>query len=573
MKQTLASCSNNCRGTEEQDCTHHKTSEIVVIGLESVGKSQLISTLTNSLAVTTGNFRGTTVSCERYRFGNTTIIDTPGILREQDNQTTKLALEQLEANDRVLVVMDGTQLDRSLETLEELRPRMVGKRGVIVVTFWDKIAQKRGVNETIDRISNEIDMKIICVNAKEVTDDQRNSIIEQLNHPQEFPKEKIDIRVNWIVEAPRGVLEFPIIGPFVALNLLLVPAWIAVQNANSFADRLYTPVADFLNPLLDRIAAFPVPLNHVLGGSYGFVAMLPFLVLYALPTVLAFAIILGAYKASGLIDRLTVSLHPIIRPFGLAGRDLVRVVMGFGCNVPAIISTRSCSNISRKTCMSAICFGAACSYQLPATIAIFTAAGMSELTLPYLLILATSTLIYLRLTAPKSARSEKNRLMIARTPFTQWPSIASTFREAWGVIYQFLFVALPIFFAICVIASLLSWSGVLKMTANVLGQVMVIFNLPADASIPVILGSIRKDGIAIGLLDSNWETLKVSLATPVQVMTIVFLSGVLLPCMVSLVTVIREMKWRFALKVALQQSLFVVVVSLVIAWVGRFLFG
>lgn len=60
------------------------------------------------------------------------------------------------------------------------------------------------------------------------------------------------------------------------------------------------------------------------------------------------------------------TLHPLLRPFGLSGRDLVRVMMGFGCNVPAVISTRSCSGCTRQTCISAIAFGSACSYQIAA---------------------------------------------------------------------------------------------------------------------------------------------------------------------------------------------------------------
>ena len=63
-----------------------------------------------------------------------------------------------------------------------------------------------------------------------------------------------------------------------------------------------------------------------------------------MPTVILYALFLGAYKASGLVERITVALHPLLRPFGLSGRDLVRVIMGFGCNVPAVINTRACSS-------------------------------------------------------------------------------------------------------------------------------------------------------------------------------------------------------------------------------------
>ena len=103
--------------------------------------------------------------------------------------------------------------------------------------------------------------------------------------------------------------------------------------------------------------------------------MLPFLLLYALPTVVVFTVLIEIYKSTGLIDRLSYALHPWLKPFGLGGRDLVRVVMGFGCNVPAVVATRSALSCSRCTCVSAISFGSACSYQLPATLAVFAASG------------------------------------------------------------------------------------------------------------------------------------------------------------------------------------------------------
>ncbi len=62
--------------------------------------------------------------------------------------------------------------------------------------------------------------------------------------------------------------------------------------------------------------------------------------------------------------------------------------MGFGCNVPAVISTGACSSCSRGTAISAIAFGAACSYQLPATLAVLAAAsktfGLNLFLLPFL---------------------------------------------------------------------------------------------------------------------------------------------------------------------------------------------
>ena len=134
--------------------------------------------------------------------------------------------------------------------------------------------------------------------------------------------------------------------PPLSLVLLFGPAWIAVTLANALADSLYGLVSALIGPLLDRLNALPAPLAATLGGDYGIVAMLPFLLLYALPTILAFTVLIETYKTTGLAERLSANLHGWLRPFGLGGHDLVRVVMGFGCNVPAIAATRSCTTCS-----------------------------------------------------------------------------------------------------------------------------------------------------------------------------------------------------------------------------------
>ena len=104
-------------------------------------------------------------------------------------------------------------------------------------------------------------------------------------------------------------------------------------------DRFYDSVGALFEPLLSWLNTAPAPLAAILAGDYGVYAMLPFLLLYV-PTVVVFTVLTEIYKSTGLIDRLSYAA-PWLQPFGLGGRDLVRVVMGFGCNVPAVVATRS----------------------------------------------------------------------------------------------------------------------------------------------------------------------------------------------------------------------------------------
>ncbi len=309
----------------------------------------------------------------------------------------------------------------------------------------------------------------------------------------------------------------------------------------------------------------------MLAGDYGFVSMFPFLLLYAFPTVLVFAVFLSLLKTSGLVDRLTVALERLLRPVGLSGRDLVRVVMGFGCNVPAVINTGACSACTRSATVHAISFGSACSYQLPATLAVFSAAGMPGLAPIFVIWLGITTLIYVRVTTPRAYREGLNTLKLPAGEPVELPTARGVWLDAWHIVRQFLQLALPVFFVICFVAGFLQLTGLLDVLSRAATPIMALFNLPGEAGSAVILGSIRKDGLAIALLDSDWEALKVPLTTPVQVLTAVYLAGVLLPCLVTLWTISREFTSRYALKLSLRQIAGAAGFSLILAWLGPLL--
>ena len=175
--------------------------------------------------------------------------------------------------------------------------------------------------------------------------------------------------------------------------------------------------------------------------------------------------------------------------------------------------------------------------------------------------------MYLRLTAPKVASSPLNVLMNFRRPFMQWPTPSALWREAWGTLKQFFLQAMPIFVLICVVASVLARCGVLDFCSSVLGPVAAIFNLPAESALPVVLASVRKDGIFLFAAENG-------LAFPmttVQVLTGVYLAGVLFPCLVTALTIARETSWRSTGMLLLRQALFAIGFTLILAWGGRLL--
>jgi ferrous iron transport protein B len=337
---------------------------IVVIGKESVGKSRLIHSLTGKYAYSQ-NFRGTTTACECYECENQTFVDTPGIFRESDAMVTGEILRQIKDSDAILLVAQATHLE---EDLRDLLPLAIGKKGAVAVTFRDKIEEARDFSAQIRRLESDYDFRIFLLDARTLNDIERSDIFSALDSPKEF--NELETSEKFHPQKPRRtILENKFIGAAFAIALIFLPAITAVYAANSLAGIVETPVKSLFEPLVNLSGSLPAILQSVFIGNYGFLTMFPLLFVWALPTVLLYAFFLGFYKASGLLDRISVALHPLVRPFGLEGRDLIRVVMGFGCNVPAVLNTRSCSACTRGACVSAISFGAACSYQFAATVA------------------------------------------------------------------------------------------------------------------------------------------------------------------------------------------------------------
>lgn len=539
-----------------------RTRTILLIGKENVGKSSLVRAITGT-AVEVGNYPGTTVTIERYRTQAATYLDAPGILRVSDTETTRRTLAELSQVDAVLLVAQATHLD---DDLADLLPLVHGRVGALVVTFWDKLPLPDAT--LLTKLSEELGVPVVPVNARRPDAVSVRQIEDAMAITSEFRTPTVVTKTGWQVEPRRGMFERPWVGPLAASILLLLPAVLAVYVANTFAGVVDPLVSESLTPVTEWLKQLRDPFASVLAGRYGLVTMGPLLFVWAVPTVLLYSFVLGAYKASGLIDRINVALQPLVRPFGLSGRDLVRVMMGFGCNVPAVIGTRACSSCSRGTAVAAIAFGAACSYQFPATLAVFAASGKPWLVVPFLVYLGLTTLIYLRLTAPPEARSRLNLVVLEGRTFLSRPRVRDVWAEARGTITQFFLLAMPVFLLITIVASLLDWAGALDAAASTLGPVMGAFNLPAEAALPTVLASIRKDGILLFAADGRVENL-----SSIQVLTAVYLAGVLLPCLVTALTVARELSWRFAARLLARQTIAAVLFTFVLAWGGRLMFG
>ena len=96
-------------------------------------------------------------------------------------------------------------------------------------------------------------------------------------------------------------------------------------------------------------------------------------VLVFLPNILILFFFISLLEESGYMARAAFIMDNIMHRFGLHGRSFIPLIMGFGCNVPAILATRSMRNSGDRLLTMLIIPFMSCSARLPVYILIISA--------------------------------------------------------------------------------------------------------------------------------------------------------------------------------------------------------
>lgn len=96
-------------------------------------------------------------------------------------------------------------------------------------------------------------------------------------------------------------------------------------------------------------------------------------VLVFLPNILILFLFISLLEGTGYMARAAFIMDEIMHRFGLHGRSFIPMIMGFGCNVPAILATRSMRNKGDRILTMLIIPFMSCSARLPVYILIISA--------------------------------------------------------------------------------------------------------------------------------------------------------------------------------------------------------
>jgi ferrous iron transport protein B len=217
-----------------------------------------------------------------------------------------------------------------------------------------------------------------------------------------------------------------------------------------------------------------------------------------LPYVAAFYIVLSVLEDVGYLPRLAVLLDNILHKLGLHGFAIIPVLLGFGCNIPGILSTRVLeSKRERFIAATLISIGVPCAALQAMIFAILGKLSGFYVGGVYLLLFVVW--IVLGVILNRIMKGNSPELLIEIPPY-RFPPFTVLFRKIFFRIKGFLIEAVPVVMLGVLAVNVLLYYKVFDVVAVFFAPVVHgLFGLPKETAFPLIIGFIRKD-VAAGLL-------------------------------------------------------------------------
>jgi ferrous iron transport protein B len=584
---------------------------IALLGMPNTGKSTLFNRISGASA-RVGNWPGITVdllSAKILLGGNIVeLIDLPGIYDlhgfSEDEQVVRHFITSNPVN-LLVVLLNSTQIDRQLSLL--LQIKKLGFPIVLALNMTDE-AKRAGITIDTEGLSQTLGLPVIQISAKYGDGLPKalaaaTAVINQqetTTNPQSIGlmlKEEHDIEdemhelIQHHVQIPTTLtddvtdkIDRVLLHKWLGLPLFFAAMFLLFQ----FIFAVGAPIQDGLAWLLDLLRTellnplftnAPTWLSGLmLDGIYNGVATVAAFV----PIIILFFLVMSMVEDSGYLSRAAFLMDAIMAKMGLDGRSFVMMLMGFGCNVPAIMGTRIMRSRSMRLLTMLVIPLSLCSARMQVFI-FMIAALFSPSKAPLILFsLYVMSFFTMFLTALLFQNQYKNtEPFILELPPYRFPTPRQIVLRGWHEVKHFLNRASKFIVLGVVLVWLLTNfpSNVAPASIDTYaGQIGVFFTpildpigINHELAIALIFGFVAKE-IVVGALAVIYglqgDALMAQMATQidwVQALSFMLFTLIYTPCLSTIATIKNESKSTAFMWLSIAWSLG-------LAWIVSFIF-
>jgi ferrous iron transport protein B len=314
-------------------------------------------------------------------------------------------------------------------------------------------------------------------------------------------------------------------------------------------------VGNLLSGLFSKGLSFFSPVDPALSGSIqgilwnglwgGVVAGLTLII----PFVVPFYLMLAMIEDSGILTRVAFMMDSAMHKIGLHGKALIPLILGFGCNVPAIRACRIMeTKRERLLATFAITFA-------PCTARTIVILGLVAVFLgPWwalsLYVVDIALIFVLGRIALKVVPGQSTGLIMEMSSF-KVPSLSVVAKQTWARTKSLIYVVFPLYIAGSVVVQVLYAVGVLQQVSNALSPITVFWlGLPAIAGILLILGFVRKEMVLLAAVAIFSSTNLALFFSPVQLVTLALVNMIYIPCLSTVAVLAKDYGWKTAVVIS-----------------------
>lgn len=554
-----------------------KNRKILLMGNPNVGKSVVFSRLTG-VNVIQSNYPGTTVGYTRGHLNigqsEMDLIDVPGTYSLSPScKAEEVARDMFFDEDPELIinVVDATNLERNLYLTLQILEK--GIPTVIVLNMWDA-AKRKGVHLNLGKLQETLGIKVVTAVAvtgegiKELVDIVNGITLNPEGNVSSIPKmdddkkwafigqmlsevQKIEHRHPSILERLEDASVKPVSGIIIALIVLFIVMQVIIGLGEFLINYILDPLYyQFYGPFITSAVENSIPSGFIhdilIGSGYEYETSFGLLttgiyVIFSvvLPYILSFYLVLGFMEDFGYLPRLAVLLDSIMHKLGLHGYATIPIILGFGCNVPAMLSTRILEGKREKfIAATLVAISVPCMAQTAVIIGLLGQYGIQYIIMVYGTLLIVFTILGSALNL--ILKGESPEIFFEIPPY-RIPHMKTLLKKTWMRVRGFLLEALPFVFLGILAINILYLIGVMGAISSLLAPIMSkMLGLPNQAIDALIMGFLRKD-LATAML----APLELS---PNQLVVACTVLATSFPCIATFIVLIKEIGIKDMLK-------------------------
>jgi len=565
---------------------------IALVGQPNCGKSTLFNQVAGYKAET-GNFSGTTVTFTESKIrvaGEVEeLVDLPGTYtligtNPAESETQRyLASNQV---DVIINIIDATHLiqglELTLELLELKRPMVVGlnmmdeamRIGLSIDGF--ELGKKLGVKVLPLIASRGQGVKNLFLAALQAAHHDESdikvspySVVGEERHKQAAELARLisrqgSRRISWRDNLDDFLLH-PVWGYFALIAIL----FLFFQIVYGLGSVIEGPVLKFFDQTslaiinnLSQTSFWSQMLVGVIQGlSGGFAIVLPYLV----PFLLGLSIM----EDAGYLPRVAFLMDNLMHRLGLHGKAIVPFILGYGCNVPAVMSTRILEEKQDRFLAAALSVLVPCAARLSVVFGLvaFYLGPMWALGIYVfnIFVIATTGRILTHILVDDSPG------LILEIPVYRAPTIKAVLSKVWFRIREFIVEAWPLLIVGSVFLALLNYFNVSQFLNILVRPFTWVLGLPSETGVPLMFGILRKE-LSLVMLRQALGVVDFSSALPsLQMLTFTVFVVFYIPCLPTLATLKKELGGRNMLMIAGFTLVVALVASLIARGIGSIL--